>query len=94
MTSKIELTDEAERLLMSAKLEIWGPNETATWLIYRRLGYKTWQSGGKTGARRDVAELYRHDLIAEWFNPWAPPVFLTQSGKEQRNLRDTIKAAV
>lgn len=87
MSAKIELTDEAERLLMGAEQGGAGLDGKPLWFIDRRLGFKTWESKGKAGTRPDVAELYRHGLIAEWFSPLSPPLFLTATGKEQKELR-------
>lgn len=81
MIAKIELSEAAERVLMSADLR------RDRWFINRTLGMKTWGTRGEAGARKDIAELYRHGLIKEWFSPLGPPVFLTPAGIAQLALR-------
>lgn len=76
----IELSDKAAQLLMSARC-----GDQLDWpelLIERTLGYETWRTNGEKGRRKDVAELYRHGLIAEMHSPWSRPCYLTEKGEK------------
>jgi hypothetical protein len=75
----IELSDKAKAVLATAYPHEWVGG--TIWLIDRTLGYKTWASRGKTGARREIAELYRNGLIKELHSPWSSPCYLTPAGK-------------
>jgi len=53
------------------------------YLMDRTLSYKTWATRGEIG-RHDIAPLYKEGLIAEWFSPWSPPLYLTEAGVKRR----------
>lgn len=58
----------------------WGDVDgNPMYLIDRTLGYRTWRTAGREG-RKDIAPLYRLNLIEEWFTPWSRPCFLTIEG--------------
>ena len=80
----IELSEKAAEVLMSAQSRKDRPD---LFLINRTLGYKTWATNGKRGAQPEVAELYRNGLVAEWFNPWCPPLYLTKEGRIEFEAR-------
>lgn len=79
----VELSEKAEKVLMSASHR-YGDGVR---YINRTLGYKTWATKGERGARADIAELYRHGLIAEYWHPWSPPVYLTEKGETEFKRR-------
>lgn len=87
----IDLSDKAAAVLMSAKHDR-DLNGSALYLINRTLGYKTWATAGKSGARAEIAELYRNGLVAEWFSPWSPPLYLTEKGlAEYKERADALE---
>jgi len=88
--SVIDLSVKAEALLMSVKLGSGGLS--GLYVIERTLGMQTWETKGKKGKRADVAELYRHGLVEEWFNPLSPPIYLTKEGERQHSLRKGANA--
>lgn len=79
----IELSEKAERVLMSAKYWTDGADGKPVYIIARTLGFETWATCGEKGKRADIAELYRNGLIAEWLNPWSGRVYLTSKGVDE-----------
>jgi len=79
----MKLSDQAKEVLLTAK---WSSD---IYFIERQLGYETWRTKGEKGKRKDIAELYRNGLIAEWFTPWSRPCYVTPKGQKiLHQLRD------
>ena len=52
--------------------------------IDRSLGWRAWETRGMEG-RKDIAPLYAHGLVTEWFSPPAPPLLVTELGEAVRS---------
>ena len=71
------LSEAGRKCLLGAKRD---RHSDYMFFIERTLGWLTWSTQGERGHRKDVAELYRLGLVAEYHSPWSPPLYLTEKG--------------